>query len=271
MFRLIPITALILLILTAGLAIQAHADPIEMIEVKPAAVEAGNELSWGECPCFRWTIQVQAASGKIETQSFLISSEALFQFRETNSANFTRQQSQLFKAGAIEALWKQGHVGLSFDGITWGNDRDRSYADLLRTGLYGLIQVVKTEAVSLKIRSGYVFESERVNYGSQIHRGTFEQAAILNWHSRLWSGQVSAHVGFDDGQFLAPSQPRVGAEVSTRVRFLKLRDLEAGLNFSTSVEHDPFRTIMGLNPDNLILGLSMDLTYDVLGEPNANP
>lgn len=254
----------------SGLAPMARAespagarDSSTMIQIQPALASSGVQMSWGQCPCFRWTVQLQGLGGGIETRQFLVSSDALFKMREDMNPGFQRWQKRLFTLGAAEALWKGGRVGLGFRGVAFGEDRDRGYTDLIRSGFYVLVNALLTDSLRFDIRSAYDFERMRVNQGPELHRGVFDQSAELRWRTRRWSGKVSGHVGFDDGKGRPDAGTRAGGEASARLRVLSLGDFQAGLGMNAAFEHDPFLKAVGFTRETNILtvGLSMDLTY----------
>ena len=44
------------------------------------------------------------------------------------------------------------------------------------------------------------------------------------------------------------------------------KDLEMGLALATSVDHDPFRELLGLNPTNAVISMMVDVSYMVGGK-----
>lgn len=251
-------------LVAATLSVTARAESTgegNSIEIIPAKVAAGPQMSWFQCPCFRWVVQVQAASGQLETRDFLISSDSLFTFHEENSLDFQEFAVRLFKVGASEALWKTGHVGIGFDGVTWGEDRDRGYNNLLQTGFYGLVNLLLTEAVRLDLHSGVEFERMNVNNGPTISRDQLAQAAALRWRFKGWSGTVNTRLSVDTAHPLNTQYLDAVASASVRGRIFSFHDIEMGLGFNLTAEHDGWRGFMGLDPDIMTGTLLMDLSY----------
>jgi hypothetical protein len=233
-----------------------------IIEITPTAAASGVRVSIGQCPCFRWAVEARGLGGTIETDDILISTEALFRFQQDVGANFQSLAARTFTIGAIEALVKGGHVGVGFNGVQFGSDPDRGYSSLLRTGFYILANIIKNDSIQLDAHAGYDWDRFVAIAGASGDRGLFDQAIALKWNSGPWSGNVSAHFGMQaDSQFFSPSRFVVGASASARVRVVSFSDFEMGLSASLSAEHDGFREMLGLNPNNAIASLLMDISW----------
>jgi hypothetical protein len=239
------------------LAVRVGADT----EIEVAKVTAGPQMSWMQCPCFRWVVQVQAAGGRIETRDFLISSDSLFKLHQEESFDFQQFAVRILNVGAIEALWTGGHIGLGFNGVTFGEDRDRGYTQLLQSGLYALVSMIQSGSVRLDLHSGYDFETMRVNNGPQISRNQLNQALAFKWNAGAWSGNVTGRIGLDAAHMLDPAYFDAAASASVRARIFRLSDVEMGLSLNLGYEHDGWRNFMGLDPDLVTGSLLMDLSY----------
>jgi hypothetical protein len=237
------------------------------IEITPAQVGAGAQISWGMCPCFRWVVQVQGATGAVETREWLISSDSIFNFREEQTLGFQRYAVRMFTVGAIEALWKSGHVGLGFTGVSWGEDRDLGYSDLLRTGLYVLVNLIRTESLRLDIHSGAEFEQLRINLGPTLQRGLIEQAAVLRWEAGGFSAKMTGFFRQDSSHLFNARYLNFGGSAAVLGRIARFDDLALALGFGLSAEHDGFRNVLGMAPDSVSAVLMMDLSYVVGGAP----
>lgn len=246
-----------------GLATAEPAGRRPMIEVSPATVTGGFNAGHGFCPCFRWTVGVQLLGGSWETREFLISTDSLFQIEQSQSAYLHRIMSRVYTVGAIEALWKRGHVGIGFEGITVGDDLDRSYADIVRTGLYVLINLIRTDAARLDIRTGYQYEQFRVNLGPAIQTShNLPQSLILDWNDGGdWTGDVYTGLIVSAQTPLDPHSLFLGTGANSRLRLFTKDELEAGLGLRVDYEYDPFREIYGLAASNLSAMLYMDLSW----------
>jgi hypothetical protein len=248
--------------LVAGVIGSATSQADTEWEIAPATAQAGVQVSIGQCPCFRWQVQAKALSGKYETQDILISTDALFQFTQTNSVNFQELASRLYTAGAVEALVKGGHVGVGFNGVQWGSDADRGYSSLLRTGFYILANMLQTDSIRLDAHAGYNWDRFVNMFGAEGSRGLFDSAVAMHWNSGPWSGMVNAHVGLEaDRNFVNPHDMVFGTTANVRVRAVSFSDFEMGLTAQVSAEHDGFRETLGLNPNNAIASLLMDISW----------
>ena len=237
----------------------AHADAD--IEIDAVKGTIGPRMSWIQCPCFRWVMQVQVAGGQIETRDFLISSESLFKFHRGRLPSTSEQfASRLFTVAPVEALWKTGHIGIGFSGVTFGENKDLGYSNLIQTGLYALVNAFLTDAVRLDIHSGADYETMRVNYGPQIDRVLLDQAAIFKWKAGSWSGNVQGRVGFDSAHLTDPAYIDAAASPSVRWQMVRMGALDMGLSLTFSYEHDGLRSFMGLIPDMVSGSLLMDMS-----------
>jgi hypothetical protein len=222
--------------------------------------QAGAQMSWGQCPCFRWSIQVHALGGKLETRDFLISTDAFFKYQQTENAQFQRLMSRLYTIGTIEALWKGGHIGVGFDGLTVGGDLDRSYSDIVKTGMYVLVNLVATDAVRLNIRNGYDFEQMKI-VDEQITRHRINEQIRLDWNTGRWSGNLRAGVYIDPRDFTSGGSYSPYAGISTQVRMFSIGDLQAALGLNISADRDPMREAYGLAANNVTGQVFLDLSW----------
>lgn len=239
-----------------------HADTI--IDIAPARVQAGTQvvIVGGQCPCFRWQVQAQVGAGRYETQDILISTEGLFQANLATPVGFQSLATSLFKAGAIEALVKGGHVGVGFNGVQFGGDSTRGLKSVLRTGLYALVNILQNDSLRLDGHVGYNWDQFTALAGASGSRGLIDQAISGRWEDGPWSAMFSAHVGLEaDSHFADTSRMVFGATANVRVRMFTFDQFEAGLTAQVSGEHDGFLETLGLNPNYLTGSLLMDLTY----------
>ncbi|MCC7441055.1 MAG: hypothetical protein IT285_05460 [Bdellovibrionales bacterium] len=234
-----------------------------MIEVSPISGTVGVEASWGACPCLRWSVQVEAAGGQIETRDFLISSDALFQFMQEHTLGTSEITSQMMTFGAIEALWKGGHIGLGFDGVTIGDDVDMAYNDIFRTGLHALINVFRTEAARLDIRSGWEMEVMRINAGPSLEQHDWNSSISLGWNTGVWSGNLSAYMGvpMNGANGAGPENWEYGGSLENRFRVLRISDIEMALGINVGAGVDPLREMYGLNPVSFTGMVFMELSW----------
>jgi hypothetical protein len=234
---------------------------LPMIEIMPAGFTAGATQGWGQCPCFRWTATVRTMGGTIETRHFVISSDALFRLQQEQTIDLSRYTRQLYTMGALEALWKGGHVGITFDGVTVGTEIDRGYSDIVRTGIHALVNIVRTESLRLDIRSGYQFEQMRVNLGEEISRELLPQSLSFGFRTAHWHGRIAASVGLDAARPLELDHALLRGELGFGVHFMDESAFRWGLSLNTYVERDPFREALGLAGDQVTAILSLDLSW----------
>lgn len=236
-----------------------------IIDINAASVQQGVQVQIGECPCFRWKLKGVAAGGKIETDEILISSEGLVNFEMTNTADFQKIAAATVTVGAAEVLIKGGHIGVGFNGVTYGQDPDMGYENMLRTGFYILANMVKSDYVQFDAHLGMGwdhFVTAVMTGDESYNRFVGNTGAKFKWEAKGgWSGTVSAHVGLDFSHDVNPDSVIVGGEATVRARIVSFSHFELGVNASLKGEHDGLRSLLGLNPNNGIGSLLMDLTW----------
>ncbi|MGK5085875.1 hypothetical protein WDW37_21510 [Bdellovibrionota bacterium FG-1] len=237
----------------------AQAD--NMIEINPAAAAAGVQVSIGQCPCFRWTIQAKVGQGRIETKDIWISIDGLLQYSQASSSDFSKLGSRKLTIGAAEALIKGAHVGLRFDGVTFGSEGDRGYSSILRTGVAILANIVQTDAVKLNLRTGYDFEKLTTEANQSATRHLLTETAEIDWTAGSFTGRATARVGMEPEYGFDPHHFVLGTSAEVRTRIVSFSDFELGASAQASVDYDPFRDLLGLNPINAVGMLLMDLTW----------
>jgi hypothetical protein len=236
----------------------AHAD--QMIEVVAAKAASGVQVSIGQCPCFRWTIQASVGQAKIETNDILISIDALVKYAQTR--HFDTQSapsSSMVTIGASSLLIKEAHVGAGFTGLVLGSDSDMGYSDIVRAGFYALVNIVQNDSMRLDVRSGYEYEKVKTMQGLQASHQNFDQAAVLSFESGPFSGNVNAHIGIDPDHAFGANSIRYSSGAAARIRVVSFSDFELGLSGAVDAEHDPFRELLGLKADNFKGMVLMDL------------
>jgi hypothetical protein len=261
---MLPLAALALLAMPALLLTQLSRADSPMIQIsKPMEIQTGVQQSWGSAPFFRFTVQVLGPKGKIETKTFKISSDALFKYARAENADFKRYAIETINVGAVDALWKGGHIGVGFDGITVGEDRDMGYSNMLKTGFYALVNMIVNDRTQVNIHSGFEFESKQINLGRQMDRGFLEQAIDLDFKSHGWNANLKAHIDLDTAHPIDTHYMRAGAETQVGARIGSAGPLEFGVEGDLKYDHDGFRDIVGLMADNVTLGLSMTVAWVV--------
>lgn len=246
-------------------ALAGEPGPSPMIEIAPIAVDAAARVSAGYCPCLRWVVGIQAAGGKWETREFLISSEALIELEHAREMQGARAVSQLIQIGAFDAIWKGGHVGIGFDGVTLGDDLDKGYTDLLRTGLYAMLTWIKEGpkgATRFDIRSGHEYEKMSIGLNPEAtEHHTLPQSMVFEFETGRWSGNVWAGVALDPKNLFKESEIGYDAGISGHFRVLSIKDLDLGIGLEASAERDPFREAHGLAASDVRTKLYMDLGW----------
>jgi hypothetical protein len=237
------------------------------LQLDAAKLSMGERVSWLRCPCYRWVVQAEGPGGRIETRRFLISSESLLKLREEKMADLLRSSSRIFSAGAIEALRKTGivNLGLGSDGVSWGEDVDRGYSDLLSFGLHAIAQVVPSDGTRIELKSGYDFTTLRMNLGPQVGFHRLDQSAAFRWRTRRWAADLSVHVGLDPE---APTNTDVmdwGASARAAVRIVDFHGIRLGAELEVEYEREGNRYELGFDPEILSETFMMNLSYVAAG------
>jgi hypothetical protein len=242
----------------APLAAQAD----EMIEITAAQASSGLQVSAGQCPCVRMAVAVQAGGIIVDKKEVLISIEA-FKGKATlgNPSEYSKLTSMMGTFAAAEVLSKGGHVGLDFKGVTYGQDRDRGLERVLRTGIYAVANIVQSSNVLLNLEVGDEYEKLTNLNNQTLDRNVIETAAVLKFNSKAWSGNVRAHVGTQADRAFRTNATRFGVSSGVHARLARFGDmLELGAGAEVSYEHDTFRELLGLNADNFVGTLLVDLS-----------
>jgi len=231
------------------------------IEFTPAQVRTGGEVGYGQCPCLRWTLQFAGLGGRLETRDFIISSDALLALDYREDPRFQGATTDLVRFGGLEALLKGTRLGLRFQGVTVGNDLDRGYTDILRTGLSFVMNLVQQERVRLDLRSGYDFERMRLNLVEDVERHDLPQSLNLIWNAGRWSGDLRGSVSIPTSEVLSPAAYRLQASASSQVRVLTVQDLRMALGAALVVDRDPQREEWGLAPLQATAQFFMNMSW----------
>lgn len=238
-------------------------------EVSPVAAQVGAQMGYGQCPCFRWSLRLQLASGEWETRNFLITTDALLKLQQSHSMFFEQVTSRLYTVGAAEMLWKGGHIGIGFEGVTFGKDADLAYSDILRTGLYAMLNAVRMDGMRLDVRSGFQIEQLEVNLGRDLSRRLLPQSLVVSWNGGRWRGNLVGTMSMDPERGLKPEQWKLEARLGVNARLFTLASIATSVGLDLKAEHDPMRAEMGLGPDQLTGRVYMDLAW--VPKPKGTP
>lgn len=259
-----PILKLASLLLVLGSTQVTKADPLDYLrgnQIEIGTVGGSASATYLSCPCFRLSIKARALGGQWNVRNFIIGSDALFQFRQSADLALGTTMSRYYQISPLEVLSRRGHVGIAFDGITLGDDLDRSYTDIFRTGVSAIINMVATDAIRLDLRTGYDFERMNINLGTQREAHVLPQTLLMRWRTRHWSGHMSGTVGFPSDSITDPDQFLYAAELDQQVRFLTRSDLQFAFDIDLGFERNPFREAYGLARDNLSAEVGFEISW----------
>jgi hypothetical protein len=123
-----------------------------------------------------------------------------------------------------------------------------------------LINLIRQDGMRFDIRSGYDFESMRINLGPKLELDRIDQSVAFQWQSNRWRGKAIAHLGFDRNE---PTDKPVdwGASLEANLRVLSFKSLDLGLNFKSFAERDGIREQVGLEPVLVGQTVLMSLSY----------
>jgi hypothetical protein len=223
-------------------------------------IKGGFEASYGYCPCYRWSVNIAAFGGEIETREFIFSSEGLFELKQTLYPVSNRRSAESFQAGEMEVLWKKRRLGLAFEGVSWGRDEDQSYDEMFQTGLHIFMALIHTDEFRFDVRSGYEYESFRVNRGPKLKHHLLVQSLHLEWWSEKWETNLSVSIAFEpelDDLF----KPHLTANAGIYRKILSKKDFHFALGFEAGFERDPIREIFGMEPNQTLGNIVIDLRW----------
>lgn len=240
-----------------------------------AQVASGLRLETGICPCVRWSVAVRTLAGQWETRHFILSSEGLAQLRFDAPPDFQRIQQATLQAGAVELLWKQGHIGLGFMGVEIGQDRDRGLSEIFRTGLYALLNVLRhsdapsESDVRLDLRTEWFTPGYRINRGPEIRRHQIRESIVFDWHAGRFSGGLRASGGIDLTGWQEGPVWDLRGQTHARFEILRLGAQSVGVNIAAFASHDTFQELFGFPADAVGGSIYFDAAWltPAQGEP----
>jgi hypothetical protein len=216
-------------------------------KISPIEIRFGVQKPIFQCPCVRLAFRVKTLGGEIDTKYILISTEALASYIQGSDLQFESIPIQLVNVGAVEFLWKQGHIGLGFNGVTFGKDLDLGYENIIKTGAYLLLDLFRGKTTSVKLRTTYDHESYSVNRGPQVFRHIFGKSISMQWNTPLWRGRLSAYGGLeprfdtnDDFYW------RFGSAIENGINMVNSHSVLANVGIHLSYDYDSFRDALGL-------------------------
>lgn len=243
---------LALFFLAPFLSTGAYADSME---INPIGAAAGIQGSYFACPCIRWVVRVEGPSGRAETKDFIFTIDEIFKVEATSNIWATRLGSKLFKLGGADVLWKEGHIGFGFQGVTAGDRIDRESTDIIQTGFYAFVNLLRRETERSGIRwdqrAGYDYLQQRVNLGREIERHGLYGTNDLKWHSGRWRGDVYVTVEADANLASQPELTEITTGAAAQVDLLRKGGFLWGLGAAVAFDHNPVRELQGLDPNDL--------------------
>lgn len=252
------------LLLSAMCGFSAMADTNNF---EPAKVSGGVQAARGYCPCLRIVVRARGAGGTIAVKKFLISTDALLKFDQGRGGNpvYNIPAWQYFTVGALEAMLKGGRLHLGFDGVTWGDDLDRGYSDLMRTGASLAVSLVRTAAFELKIKHGYQFEKFSVNQAPETSQHDLPQTLSMRVNLGPVTAQLAGGIAVSPNDLtdLALEQVKYSVNADVHSTLFRLKGIGMGLGIEAQHEFDPFRRDIGLEPSSSSVGVFIDISYVV--------
>lgn len=236
-------------------------ESILSVKANPIQFRFGFQKAVFQCPCLRFSMVIKGAGGEIETQHFLISADALFKYYHSTDIQFDSMPVQFVNMLAAEVLWKQGHIGLGFDGITIGKDLDASYEDIIKTGAYFLVNAFRNDAMRLDFRTGYDFEKMTINRGPVQERNFVGEEINFNWMTKRWSGKITAFADFQPSPTESSFYWRFGSAMEHNVHMVNTGNFFTSLGLHTSYDYDSFRDALGLIAFEARALIYMDISW----------
>lgn len=185
--KMLRFYSILLLVLSfSSLAAETQEDKKDVsIYIDVVDSNIGPQMGLGQCPCFRIATQHKVLGGEIETKYVLVKSEGLLTMEMDRGLNFRTADSltkRLFNLGATELMWKGQVLGVYFPGVTLGNDLDRGYTDIIRTGMHLVLKAYRSRYAQVDFRIGYSHDQGNINlfrdYNDHIWHNSFN--AVIN-------------------------------------------------------------------------------------------
>lgn len=247
-----------LLVLFLLLSSWASADPLDyLLSPNGSRLQIFNgsyQVDAGllQCPCVRLSFTVTTLAGQIQTRHFFINSPGLFAFTQSNDLTYNFLTQRLYQAGAFEILNSGGRIGLGFEGIQWGNSIDANLAEIFRTGIYGVVNLIQNENFRFTLQSGLHHDGAQINIGQNFRLNEWNQVLTLRVHNRHWSAHIRGSLALPAEGFTEPDQWILASDAGGEVRWLTPADLQIGIGLNSGFAHIPFRQRFGLSTNSII-------------------
>jgi hypothetical protein len=208
-------------------------------------------LGYGACPCTRTTVAATLLSGEIRVGDLVVGTNGFVNFRYAMLPVYDLEQARLHQwvIGAVRALHGPTGLGVHFDGVTVGTRIDMGYSDIISTQVGLLWRAFHEGDFSLHILGDYGYDAYRLNLVNPVERHRVAAGSEMIWDDELLRLRVRAMYAPDSGTGFAPESARVDARLSALIRFRAWDVLRMGVGIEGGVEHDPWRQLFGLNPD----------------------
>ena len=256
-----------ILLILMGLSTPAFADPTDYLltpEGSRLLVFNGRytiDGSYLGCPCARMSVTISTMGGQITTRHFIVSSASLFQFSQRNFLNSRFLTARVFNAGAVEALYQGGTVGLGFEGITWGQNQDQNLSQIFQTGAYAIFNLFQNERLRLTLSSGYHREEASFNLYNRLRQNEWRNSLNLRWHTEHWSAHVRGNLSLPQNDFGNPNRWIASADSSVEARWLTPADLQLGAGINALYNHRPYRRDYETNVDEVVASIFFELSW----------
>ncbi len=244
----------------------SRADNLTQFRVVDAA--GGSQVTFGQCPCYRWTVEIKGVGVSVETREILVSIDSLVYFRQTNPLAFDAASTRFFGMGSAEFLSKATRLGIGFDGLTLGRDDDRQLKNILQTGFYAMVSILAGDSEESKgkprldLRAGYKHYKYKNSAGVARSRDFLAVGPAFAWNSGPWSAKATAYVGFDAEDLGNSDRMIVGGSGEFGGRVYTVGDLvDLGFRAEGRVEYDPgLEKFFNLNPVHGVVSVFMQLS-----------
>ncbi len=239
-----------LLVLSYALA-PAHAQEGPVVDW--AQFRTGFEYSVGSCPCFRTTVAATLATGEVRVGDLVVGSDGFVAFRHATVPIYDVERSRLqeWVIGGIRALHGPTGLGVLFDGVTVGTRMDLGYSDVISTHVALLWRFFQDHEFSLQLFGGYGYDAYRLNLINEVERHRVTVGGAVNWDHENLRLRVRGVFAPDSGTGFAPESARVDARLAALLRFRAFEVWRMGVGLEGGFEHDPWRRLFGLAPDQL--------------------
>lgn len=232
-------------------------------EVEALSINAGLQAQYGPCLCLRSTLLLKTFDGQWVTKHAVIRSDALFSFQSRRNPYTREIIGQMLHAGAFEALSRERPIGLGFRGIEWSRNLDFSLRNHLRSGIYALFSLVRSQFIQMDFETGVDWRREIFNLRSEVEAAEIPLALQFEIESRHIGFSFQALIGFSSLFDFAPRDAHIELNMGTEVHALIEDNTQLNFGIEGRFERDPVWALFGIPPNAALAEAYLGIEWEV--------